>query len=104
MAMTNMKLTADEAKEASCCMPEDGGPAYPYGLSINLDDETLTKLGITTLPAPGTKLTLNALVEVTNTSQYENQEGKDISISLQITDMELSGAEAKSAASILYGG
>lgn len=100
--MINMKMTPDEAK-AECSPMEDGGPAYPYGLSISLDDEVLAKLGITTPPAVGAKMTLQAMVEVTNTSQYENQDGKDVCISLQITDMELSGAGDPSAASVLYG-
>lgn len=107
MALTSMQLTPDEAKNADC-YPGDGddkGPKYPYGLSINLDDETLAKLGITVLPAVGTKMTLQAVVEVTSTSQYERQDEKEININLQITDMELGAVQpAQSAASVLYGG
>lgn len=103
MAMTSMKLTAEEAKEENSCMSTDDAPAYPYGLCLNLDDEVLAKLGITTLPAVGSKMMLQATVEVTANSQYENQDGKDISISLQITDMDLSGDHGPSAATVLYG-
>ncbi|KAG2171874.1 hypothetical protein INT44_002519 [Umbelopsis vinacea] len=80
-------------------------PAYPYGLSICLDDETLAKLGITELPKVGTVMQLTALVEVCSVSQYENQDGADNSLSLQITDMELAagnGAE-KPIANRIYG-
>lgn len=90
--MINMKLTPEEAKETNggaCCGGDPEQPAYPYGLSISLNDETLAKLGITALPQPGTRMMLQAVAEVTNTSQYENQDGKDRSISLQITDMDL---------------
>ena len=93
--MISMKLTPEEAKQVNggaCCAGEPEQPAYPYGLSVSLDDKSLAKLGITALPQPGTKMVLHAQVEVTNTSQYENQEGKDLSISLQITDMELAQA------------
>lgn len=108
MALTDMKLTPAEAKDAnSCCAPDsdDGGPKYPYGLSINLDDEALAKLGITTLPAVGGLMRLTATVEVTSTSQYERQDEKEISINLQITAMELGATQAEpSAATVLYGG
>lgn len=104
MALTNMKLTPKEAKEESgCCVADgDSGPAYPYGLSLNLSDEVLAKLGITEAPAVGEKMTLVATVEVTGTSQYENQSGKDVNVNLQITDMELTG-DGKSAAKRMYG-
>lgn len=105
MALIDMTLTATEAKEAGCCSPsDDGGPKYPWGLAIYLDDETLAKLGITTPPDVGSKLQLVATVEVTGNSQRQTQEGKDVSVDLQITAMELSGARAEpSAASVLYG-
>lgn len=105
--MISMKLTPEEAKdEAGCCVPEPGeGPAYPYGLCLYLDDETLTKLGITTLPDVGTKMQLTAVVEVTSNSQRQTQDGKTVNMDLQITDMELSGSEAqKDQATMLYGG
>jgi hypothetical protein len=101
-----MKLAPDEAKEADCCAPSsDGGPAYPWGLSIYLDNETLAKLGITQLPDVGSKLTLTALVEVSSNSQRQTQEGKTVNMDLQITDMELAPHQAgPSAATVLYGG
>jgi hypothetical protein len=106
MALVNMKLSPSEAKEADCCAPAtDGGPAYPWGLSLYLDDETLAKLGITQLPDVGSRLTLSAIVEVTSNSQRQTQEGKTVNMDLQITDMELSGIRAEpSAATVLYGG
>lgn len=107
MALIDMKLTPEEAKNEGMCCPstDDKGPKYPYGLSINLDDETLAKLGITTLPAVGSMMRLVATVEVTSTSQYERQDEKEININLQITAMELAAAQAEpSAAEVLYGG
>lgn len=92
MQLTSMQLTPAEAKE------EAGLPAtsaenlqkYPYGLCIDLCDETLTKLGITDMPPVGSSMQLMARVEVSRSSQYENQEGKEFSLALQITDMALS--------------
>jgi len=88
--MISMKLTPAEAKQEAGIAPADTDqPAYPYGLSICLDDEALAKLGIASLPDVGTPFTLTARVEVCSTSQYQNQDGADRNLSLQITDMEL---------------
>jgi hypothetical protein len=112
MALVDMQMSADEArKEYGSCSPvgdESDLPKYPYGLTVNLDDETLAKLGITSLPDVGTSMTLTARVEVCGTSQYQNRNGeKDTSLSLQITAMELGAAGesgGQDVASILYGG
>jgi hypothetical protein len=112
MALVDMEMSADEArKEYGTCSPsaesDDDLPKYPYGLTLNLDDESLAKLGITSLPDVGVAMTLTARVEVCSTSQYQNRDGKkDVSLSLQITAMELSGAadSSPSTASLLYPG
>lgn len=104
MAMVNMKMSTEVAKEWAEPTADDA-PRYPYGLQLNLDDEALEKLGITQVPAVGTKMTLTAVVEVCSTSAYATQEGEsEASVSLQITDMELSsGQQAGDAATLLYG-
>lgn len=102
MALTNMKLSPTEAKEIDCCSPSDGGPAYPYGLSLYLNDETLTKLGMADLPDVGSKLQLTAIVEVTSNSQRQTQDGKTVNMDLQITDMELASEAKPVDAKALY--
>lgn len=105
MQLTDMKLTPAEAKSENgiCCAPgESDGPAYPYGLCIYLDDETIAKLGLTALPDVGTKFALNAIVEVTSNSQRQNQDGKTVSMDLQITDMGLETATEKTPEQKLY--
>ena len=101
--MISMKLTAAESKAETLLgdSDDDGGPKYPYGLSLCLDDETLAKLGITTLPEVGAVMQLVARVEVCSVSQYENQKDSDKSVNLQITDMALD--TGKSMATKLYG-
>lgn len=101
--MISMKLTPEEAKQENGMDAVAGEQrAYPYGLCLSLDDETLTKLGLSQPPAVGTRMVLHALVEVTTTSQYENQDGKDLSVSLQVTDMELADAAANTDPKSLY--
>lgn len=96
--MINMKMTKKEAKEYTSPSPENA-PAYPYGLSLYLNDETLKKLGYETAPAAGTELTLIAKVTVTSCGMNQQQDGdQEIRCDLQITDMELSGPAADATA------
>jgi hypothetical protein len=109
MALKSMALTPDEAKEEmGCCASpdsaDDDAPKYPYGLTLNLDDEVLAKLGITTPPTVGTRMMVTAMVNVTSTSQYATQSGTDASVNLQITDMDLTGAPASDQAQRMYPG
>lgn len=105
MAMISMKQEAEREE-----MPgeiEYDEPMYPYGLCLHLGQEQLEKLGITALPAVGTEMTITAKVFVKGTSAYETQGGKDMSMDLQITDMELGASEnaptAERSATLLYG-
>jgi hypothetical protein len=101
MQLVSMQMTEQEAKEESCIASpsESDLPRYPYGLCLDLDDETLQKLGITDMPAVGSTMKLMAIVRVTRISQYENQDGKDGSLGLQITDMGLDSDAAPAARS-----
>lgn len=91
--MINMKLSKKEAQAEVAPSPGDG-PAYPYGLSLCLDTETLEKLGYSEPPAVGSKLTVTALVTVTSTGVNQQQDGdKRQHCDLQITDMELGAAD-----------
>jgi hypothetical protein len=102
MAMINMKQKAEREE-----MPgevEMDEPKYPYGLCINLDKDQLDKLGITALPQVGAQMTIMAKAYVKSTSAYETQGGKDMSVGLQITDMEIGAAKTQSdQATMLYG-
>lgn len=73
----------------------DQGPKYPWGLCIDLNDETLAKLGITELPASGSQMMLAASVIVNSTGQEDRLGGeKEIRMTLQITAMALSAPVA----------
>lgn len=97
MALTDMSLTAEEAKEADCCAPStngDKGPKYPWGLRVDLDDGSLEKLGMGLMPV-GTEVTIMAKARVVTTSSYE-REGSDpeTSVGLQIVAMDVGMAQA----------
>lgn len=105
MSMTNMKMSAKESKTVLGMSPESDAPAYPYGLTIELNDETMKKLGISELPEVGDEFTMTAKVTVSRASMNDSQEGgKMKSASLQITDMALVDAdESSDTASKIYG-
>lgn len=110
MALVDMTLSKEEAKEESGLMSADYDmPRYPYGLCLCLDDDSLKKLGITSLPAIGTEMMITAKVKVTSVrsreTQTENQSDSESSVDMQITAMEIgANQEARSAATVLYGG
>ena len=106
MAMVNMKMSREERKESMEVAMDQ--PEYPYGLCIDLDDDALTKLGITDLPKVGATIMFKAQAKVksVSASEYEGSEAES-RMSLQITDMEIGESmtdRTNSAASMLYGG
>lgn len=105
MALVSMKMSREEAKEYNTIETSDDGPRYPYGLRIDLNDDSLEKLGITALPKVGTEMTITAKVMVTSVSAYDSQGGEaEQSVGLQITDMEIGAGKTQSdAATSLYG-
>jgi len=105
--LVSMKMTATERKAMAAPSLVDGkdAPAYPWGLSLTLDDDALEKLDLETLPKVGTALTLVARVEVTRTSSDQGSDGqKHQSVSLQITDCCLEPEkDLKTVEDALYG-
>lgn len=104
MDLVSMKRSPAEMKEGAT--PEEYKPSeYPYGLKLDLNDESLKSLRITKLPDIGEGMMLVAKVEVCNISAYDSSEGgASRSMGLQITDMALKPEEpAVSAAEALYG-
>jgi hypothetical protein len=100
MALTNMKLAnkkatllSDDIAEASPDRPE-----YPYGLQIGLDNESLDKLGLSTLPEVGAEvdITARAVVQTVRVENYQN--GKtERRVDLQITDLDVQTGDGSSA-------
>jgi len=103
--MQSLLLTDAEAtKEADFTADK---PRYPYGTCLYLDQETLEKLGMVSLPDVGEEMILTAKVKVVGVSARENTDGANKSLELQITDMQLDEAEEKRTdldrANMLYG-
>ena len=106
MALINMQKPVEREE-----MPgeiEKDEPRYPYGLCISLEKEDMDKLGLSNLPKVGTEVSFMAKAVVKGTSAYETQGGKDMSMDLQITDMEIGASDKamtpQKSATMLYGG
>jgi hypothetical protein len=97
--LVDLKYTKAEAKEANdYSTPKDGGPEYPWGLEIRLEDDELAKLGVTGLPDVGGEYHLTVVAMVKSASSMAN--GKtDRCVCLQITmmgvDLEESAEDEK---------
>jgi len=91
VTMTSMKRTeADKRKDAGDQAPISSiAPDYPYGLTIHMDQDELSKVGLKEMPAVGSVWHMHALVKVTATRQSasESKDEEDRSVDFQITDV-----------------
>lgn len=108
MNLTNMKQDQKDGptngEDSFLSDPQDV-PAYPYGLKVCLDDESLGKLNLSNLPKAGDAFLLLAKVEVSSVAEYRKMDGGfEQRVELQITDMALEKpAPKKSMESMIYG-
>lgn len=92
MKMIDMKNTV-QTKDSSLVSPIEQDE-YPYGLRINLNNETLAKLGMTELPPIDAEFKLMALVCVVGITQNDSTgETPYKSVDLQIEQMTLVPAQ-----------
>ena len=101
--MKSMKSTEKRPTAINAVEPEK--PMYPYGLCLDLNDESLKTLGIKSMPKVGDTFTITAKVEVNRTSESESADGNNYrSVGLQITDMDIGGAKKEVDPNKMYGG
>lgn len=105
--LISMKRTKAEQKESTEAGPAMDMPAYPWGLTVRLDNDSLEKLEEDAGDyKAGDELLLVARVTVAETSTRQTLVGgKSQSLELQITELCLEDPPAKgsSAADALYG-
>lgn len=97
MALTSLKITKKEMqqreKDMQVSIGSSDGERYPYGTRLDLDNDTLEKMGIKTLPPVGSTMMIEAKVTVIGSRQSATKERTNRSLELQITDMELEADE-----------
>lgn len=90
--LVSMKNSKKKSKKDNsiCCGPSDSGEAFPYGLRVDLNNDSLDKLGIDALPKSGKVMKMVAEVKVESTSERQERDGTaNRSVGLQITKMSL---------------
>lgn len=105
--LISMENTPQQAQEQYGTPSVADAPKYPWGLELCLNDDSLDKLGVKTLPAVGTEVTIIAKATVSGTRENATEgEGTRASMDLQITDMQIDGLDKdlfNRAAEMLYG-
>ena len=88
--LVDMKRTKKDKKSENEAAPPTGEDDYPYGLSLSVDDDELTKLGIKTLPGVGDEVKITARAKVRSVSQNAREGDEDSrSVSYQITRLKI---------------
>lgn len=95
MAMKDLKITKKEAKvkSESMVIGSSDQERYPYGLRLDLNNDTLEKLGMQALPAVGTVLMFEAKAKVVGSRQSATEGSENRSVELQITHIDLEEGE-----------
>jgi hypothetical protein len=109
MTLKNLAYSAEEIKERSPKLaetpPEYGGPKYPWGLSLHLDEGSMEKLGLDIAKFKiGQKVPLSVIATVTSLSMNETEHGKYQCMDLMCGQLEVKAAKSNDeAADELYG-
>lgn len=101
--LTSMKLSRDEAEDT--VLSVDEAPRFPWGLSITLDEESLSKLGIDLSNFEiGQTIEIVAVAKVESKSEHEHQDDDaHQSVGLQITELDIPGlTRGDSAAELIF--
>ena len=88
LKLKDMKLTRSEKTEEAEIATDT--PDYPYGLTLNLDQDALEKLGIE-LPDVGDSFFVVAIAKVKAVSEHQSDEHSSQDVSLQIEQLSLDG-------------
>jgi hypothetical protein len=91
VSMKKSKAEVKKEKSGSCCGPIGyDSDAYPYGLRLDINDDSLDKLGMDDLPKVGKTVKIVAEAEVQSASESTSASGKSHrSVGLQITKMKV---------------
>ena len=85
--MISLQRTPAQMKEGSGENVAPERDLYPYGLSLHLDDDTLSSVPFPEGLTVGDQLIFTVKASVRSRSERETTEGASASLELQITDM-----------------
>lgn len=103
MELVNLKMSESERDRGAPTAVGGSDREYPYGLAPHLENESLEKLGISTMPKVGETMMVHAKVKVTSVSMHEGEGNKKAkSVTLQITDAAVKRDSPPDASDMLY--
>ncbi|MCB7130173.1 MAG: hypothetical protein J3T61_11615 [Candidatus Brocadiales bacterium] len=85
--LVSMKRTKKDKRDDRAESVDENN--FPYGLTISLDDESLTKLGIKELPPVGEAKIIVAVGRVSSVSENSNERRTHRNMSIQIEKIEI---------------
>ena len=95
--LVSMKRTkADKKRNRTECALVDQ-ESFPYGLTISLDDESLTKLGIKDLPPVGTAYIVVGVGKVESVSKNSDSQRDSRNVRIQLEKLEVGPLKKASA-------
>jgi len=86
--LTDMKMSKKQSAH-EFAVSEDKGPRFPHGLTINLNDDSMKKLGFDELPVVGTEMIVVGVGKVTRASENRRQGGVDRDMGIQLERIEV---------------
>ncbi len=98
--LINMQMSKKDAKNEFGAVDEEKGPRFPHGLTLNLNDMTLKKLGISTLPDVGTEMLVVGVGKVSRASENRRQGGVDRDVSIQLESLDVGPLKKKKATAV----
>ena len=90
--LVNMKRTKKDRKNSDHAISSDED--FPFGLSISLDDESLAKLGIKTLPEVGEEMIVAGVGKVQSVSERSEANRKSRNVTIQLEQLEVGPLKA----------
>lgn len=92
--LVSLKRTKKDKKQNSDEVATSSHEDFPFGLSINLDDETLGKLGITKLPKVGSDMIVAGIGVVESISERSDKNKKSRNVQIQLTKLSVGPLKA----------
>lgn len=103
MELKSMKLDPKAGETVGSQSLLSDTPEYPWGLRLDLTEDVMKKLNLSSLPDVGKVLRLEAEVRVEAVSVSDFNETKQRNLQLQITSLGLSEPGAVVSAEDVYG-
>jgi len=100
-SLVNMKRSKTKKSEDTSKPFEE--PDFPYGLTLYLGDEELSKLGLSETPKIGQEFQVAGLGKVISINESADENSSSKSVTIQLTDLSLTGDKVAKPADKLFG-